>query len=41
MRTKVFINDDLPIELKNILQGNEGGHIKALREAYFLQWQLI
>jgi hypothetical protein len=31
---KVFINDDLPIELKNILQGNEGGYIKALREAY-------
>lgn len=32
---KVLINDDLPTELKNILQGKEGGPIKALREAYF------
>jgi hypothetical protein len=33
--TKVIINDDLPVEIKNILQGNEGGAIKALRDAYF------
>ena len=32
---KVLINDDLPRELKNILQGNEGGDYKALRESFF------
>lgn len=33
--SKVLINDDLPTELKNILQGKEGGSYKAMREAFF------
>ena len=32
---KVLINENLPRELKNILQGNEGGDYKALRESFF------
>lgn len=32
---KVLINDDLPRNLKNILQGNEGGDYKALRDSFF------